>query len=102
MIFYVLNDLKISKKNAECLYVGIYDDSIAMTTPTTDIKIFDILTNLMKSKIDISYISEQLLQRNSLAWFRLLPKIMNTLDLHAEGKLGIIHIENDWLLENRS
>lgn len=97
--FYAHNTLKISKKNAECLYVGIYDDSIALTTPRTNRETFSVLEHLMQSKIDIAWISENLLRRNSLAQFRLLPKIMNTLELYAEGRVAVIHLENQWLLE---
>jgi len=97
--FYQENDLKISKKNAECLYVGIYDDSIAFTSPRTNKNTFTVLSSLMESKIDVSYISEHLLRRDSLARFRLLPKIMNTLDLYREGALGIVYMEESWLVE---
>ena len=95
--FYIQNNLQISKNNAECLYVGIYDDTIGLTTPRTNKNTFDILSKLMELKIDVSYISDQLLRRDSLARFKLIPKIMNTLDLYDEGKLAMIHLENQWL-----
>jgi len=97
--FYQENNLKISKKNAECLYVGIYDDSIALTSPRTNKNTFTVLSSLMESKIDVSYISKNLLKRDSLARFRLLPKIMNTLDLYCEGAFGIVHMEERWIQE---
>lgn len=97
--FYEVNDLKISKHNAECLYVGIYDDSIAFTTPRTDQKTFQVIRTLMQSKIDVSYISQQLLKRESLARFRMIPKIMNSLELYKEGKLATVFAQDDWILE---
>jgi len=97
--FYTQNNLQISKKNAECLYVGIYDDSMGLTTPMTNKDTFAVLGNLLELKIDISYISDQLLRRDSLARFKLIPKILNTLDLYDEGKLAMIHLENEWLTE---
>lgn len=95
--FYETNNLSISKANASCLYTGIYDDSIAFTTPRTDQNTFYVLGKLMESNLDVASISTNLLQRDSLARFRLLPKIMNTLDLFSEGKLAIIHVEDNWM-----
>jgi phosphoesterase RecJ-like protein len=97
--FYEVNGLQISKSNAECLYVGIYDDSIAFTIPRTNEETFRVITILTKSKINLSYISNQLLQRESLAKFRMIPKIMNTLDLHKEGKLAVVYMKEKWLKE---
>jgi phosphoesterase RecJ-like protein len=97
--FYELNNLHLSKYNAECLYVGIYDDTSGFTTPRTDKETFRVLGKLMESKIQVSYISDQLLKRDSLARFRLKPKIMNTLDLYFQGKFAMIHLDSKWLEE---
>lgn len=97
--FFEINNIPISKYVAECLYVGIYDDSIAFTIRRTNEETFRVVSVLMQSKIDISYISTQLLQRESLARFRIIPKLMNTLDLYAEGKIATVHLENTWINE---
>ena len=97
--FYEVNKLTVSKNNAECLYVGLYDDSSAFTAPRTNKSTFNVLSKLMESKIDVSYISNKLLQRDSLARFRLKSKIMNTLELFQEGKIAIIYLDNEWLKE---
>jgi phosphoesterase RecJ-like protein len=97
--FFEINKIPISKYVAECLYVGIYDDSIAFTIPRTNEETFRVVSVLMKSKIDISYIATQLLQRESLSRFRIMPKLMNTLDLYDEGKLATVHLENTWIDE---
>jgi len=97
--FYEINGLSISKNTAECLYVGIYDDSIAFTTPRTNKETFRVLTALAKSKINISDITNNLLKRESLAKFRMIPKIMNSLELYHEGKVATIYVKNDWILE---
>ncbi len=97
--FFEINNIVISKYTAECLYVGIYDDSIAFTIPKTNEETFRVVSVLMKSKIDITYIATQLLQRESLARFRVIPKIMNTLDLYNEGKLATVHLKENWIEE---
>jgi len=97
--FYEINELEVSKNNAECLYVGIYDDSIAFTTPRTNEATFSVLNQLAKSKINLSYISDNLLKRESLAKFRMMPKIMNSLELYKEGKIATVYVETSWILE---
>jgi len=95
--FYKVNKLHLSKKNAECLYTGIYEESKAFTSHKTSKDTFLILSELMEFKIDVSYINNRLLKRDSLARVRLLNKIMNSLDLFLEGKIAIVHLENHWL-----
>ena len=87
----------ISKDMATCLYVGIYDDSIAFTTPRVNQRTFQILDKLLSLGINPSYIAENLLQRDSLAKYRAIPKILNTLELHFEGKVATIYLKPKWI-----
>jgi len=97
--FYEQNGLKISKNNAECLYTGIYDDSLAFSTPRTNKKTFQVVSSLLESKIDVSYISEKLQKRESLAKFRMIPKIMQSLELYLEGRIATVYVEEKWIKE---
>lgn len=90
-------NIKISQNMATCLYIGIYDDNLAFTTPRTTVSTFETVTKLLKTGIDISSISQKYLQRDSLAKYRILPKILNTLELHNEGKFAIIYLEDVWI-----
>lgn len=91
------NDIKIDKQIATCLYTGIYDDSIAFTTPRVDSKTFKILNELLATGIDIGEISDLLLRRESLAKYRIMPKILDTLTLYCEGKLATVYLDKKWL-----
>jgi phosphoesterase RecJ-like protein len=95
--FFTSNDIKITKEIALCLYIGIYDDSIAFTTPRTDSKTFEIVNTLVATGLDISEISQKYLMRNSLAKYRLLPKILQTLELHFQGSIATIYQKQEWL-----
>jgi len=97
--FFKVNNLQISKNIAECLYVGIYDDSLAFTTPRTAKTTFHVVSDLLDSKIDVSLISDNLSKRESLSKFRIIPKIMNSLELFNEGKLATVHLDDTWLEE---
>lgn len=93
------NNIKISKNMAMCLYVGVYDDSIAFTTPRVDSETFRVINTLVKTGIDPSYISDNLLRRDSLARYRIMPKILNTLSLSNEGRVATVYLEDSWLKE---
>lgn len=97
--FFKINELNISKNMAECLYAGIYDESIGFTTKDTDYRTFNAISDLVMCNINISSISDKLHKRDSLARFRVLPKIMDTLELFSEGKLGVVYLEETWLNE---
>ncbi len=57
--FFEQNYIKISKNIAQCLYVGIYDDSIAFTTPRTSKDTFQAINNLVQIGIN-PYLSTQI------------------------------------------
>lgn len=98
-LFFKINKLKISKNIAECLYVGIYDESLGFTTPRTDNQTFNIVSDLLHSNIDVSKISNNLSKRESLSKFKTIPKIMNTLELFSEGKLATVYLDEVWIKE---
>ena len=45
-----------------------------------------MVAELLNSNINISEISDNLSKRESLAKFKTIPKIMNTLELFGEGQ----------------
>ena len=96
--FFKFNKLNISKNIAECLYVGIYEYSIGFTDNITD-DTFDVLASLVKCSIDVPYISNNLLKRDSLSKFKCTSRIMNTLELFNEGKLASIYLDNNMIKE---
>jgi len=97
--FFEQNDLNISKNIAMCLYTGIYDDNIGFTTPRTTQSTFEIINKLLQTGINPSEIANNLLRRDSLAKYRILPKILNTLELHKQGDVATIYLEEKWLKE---
>lgn len=93
------NNINISKNSAMCFYVGIYDDSIAFTTPRVDSETFNIVNKLVQKGIEPSYIADKLLRRDSIARYRIMPKILDTLSLSNEGKVATVYLDNQWLKE---
>ena len=96
---FIKYKVDISNNIATCLYTGIYDDTIGFTTPRVDQKTFENVTNLIKAGAQPSYIANRLLQRDSLAKYRIIPKILDTLKLYQEGKIATIYLDNSWLIQ---
>ncbi|MDD2698739.1 MAG: bifunctional oligoribonuclease/PAP phosphatase NrnA [Arcobacteraceae bacterium] len=95
--FFKQNDLKISPNTATCLYTGIYDDSIRFSTPRVDGETFAIAHHLCNCGANPSTVADMLTRRESLAKFRLLPLVLNSLELHFEGEVGTIYVVPEWL-----
>jgi len=95
--FFLQNDIFISKQMANALLCGIYDDSKGFSLDRVSSKSFDITSQLLKQGGNLNYITTQLYKRNSLAKYRLKTKVLNSLELYFEGKVGIIIVEPIWL-----
>jgi phosphoesterase RecJ-like protein len=94
--FFKNNKITISKQIAQCLYAGIYENSLKNITKSTK-KTFKIINKLIKLNINLSYINANLSQRETLAKYRLLPLIFNSLELHNQGKIATIYLLDKWL-----
>ena len=97
--FFEENNLNITPAVATCLYTGIYSDSLGFSTPRVDENTFKMAHHLIVCGANPSLIADKLLRRESLAKFRLLPMVLNSLELHHEGKVGTIYVLPKWLEE---
>jgi len=97
--FFEKNNLPLCKSISECFYVGIYDDSLKFSSPRVDKRTFEIVQKLLEVDINPHTIAEKLSRRDSLAKYRVLPKILDTLELHLEGKVATIYLLDKWLHE---
>jgi len=95
--FFIKNNIKISKQTAQCLYVGLYEDSVAFTSQRCNKDTFKKAYDLVNIGLDISYIANNLKRRDALAKYRLMPLILDSLELHFEGKVATIYVKDEWL-----
>ena len=58
---------------------------------------FKIVNKLVSLGVSPSYVANNLTRRDSLAKYRLLPKILDSLELHFEGKVATIYVLDEWL-----
>lgn len=97
--FFKFNGLYITKNSATAMYVGIYDDSLAFTVNRCDEFTYDKINYLVKCGAHPSKIADLLTRRDSLAKYRILPKIFESLELHEEGRVATIYAKPEWFKE---
>jgi phosphoesterase RecJ-like protein len=95
--FFEKNNLTITKDIAQCLYTGLYDDSLKFSSFKVEANSFNIASKLVLLGANPNFVANNLNQRETLAKYRLLPKILNSLELHLEGKIATIYLKDIWL-----
>ncbi|XPV83981.1 MAG: DHH family phosphoesterase [Halarcobacter sp.] len=88
--FFKFNGLYITKHTATALYVGIYDDSLSFTLNRCDELTFEKVNHFVKCGANPSAIANKLLRRDSLAKYRIIPKVLESLELYKEGGIASI------------
>jgi len=97
--FFKHNGLYITKDSATALYVGIYDDSLAFSLARCDELTFDKVNFLVQCGASPSGIANKLLRRDSLAKYRMIPKVLDSLELFKEGEIATIIAKKEWFEE---
>lgn len=94
--FFKYNGLYITKASATALYVGIYDDTLAFSLNRCDEATFQKINFLVECGASPSDIANKLLRRDSLAKYRIIPKVLNSLELYKEGFVASIIAKEEW------
>lgn len=94
--FFRHNGLYITEKSATALYVGIYDDSLAFSLNRCDELTFDKVNHLVEFGASPSDIANKMRRRDSLAKYRIIPKVLESLELYSEGKVATIYAKQEW------
>ncbi len=97
--FFKYNGLYITKNIATSLYVGIYDDSLAFSLGRCDEMTFDKVNHLVEFGASPSDIANRMKRRDSLAKYRIIPKVLESLELYEEGKIATIYAKEEWFKE---
>ena len=97
--FFKHNGLYITKDSATALYVGIYDDTLAFSLGRCDELTFEKTNFLVECGASPSEIANKLLRRDSLAKYRIIPKVLNSLELFKEGEVASIFAKEEWFKE---
>lgn len=94
IIFRLMSELKceLDSPLAECLYVGIATDTGGFMYDNTTSQTHEIVAELMKRKIDIGKINQDIFILESKKKFDLKRVIYNNLKICFDGKVAITHI----------
>lgn len=95
--FFEQNNIKITTNIAIALYVGIYSDTQGFSTSRTNKRTFDIISHLVECGVDVGQTADMLLRNDSLAKYRILPKVLDTLTLYNQGEVASIYVLQDTL-----
>lgn len=95
--FFKFNGLYITKNSAVALYTGIYDDSLAFSLGRCDEHTFEKANFLVKCGATPSFIANKLRRRDSLAKYRIMPKVLESMELYEEGSIATILAQPHWL-----
>jgi len=95
--FFKYNGLYITKDIATALYVGIYDDSLGFTISRCDEDTFVKVNFLVKCGANPALIADKMIRRDSLAKYRVIPKVLESLELFNEGRVAVIYAQPLWL-----
>jgi phosphoesterase RecJ-like protein len=94
--FFKHNGLYITKDSATALYVGIYDDTLAFSLGRCDEVTFEKINFLVECGASPSGIANKLLRRDSLAKYRIIPKVLDSLELFKDGEIASIIAMEEW------
>lgn len=89
----------IDDKIAEALYTAIISDTGMFRHKNTTSKDFEIASELLKTGIDVSEISRKAFYETTESRTKCLAKVLSSLSLYLDGKVGIISISPDEVKE---
>lgn len=80
-------DVDITKKIANCIYVGLVTDTGRFQYSNTKAETFELAAELVKNGVEPGYIFEAIYENCSMQSLVLLGTVVNNLKLAADGKI---------------
>lgn len=99
LIFEILNaaNEKITKEIAQYLYCAISSDTGSFQYASVNKRTFEIVTLLLQTGIDTSYLCSMLYERNTLKQLRLQAAAIESIKLYGNGKIATASITREIL-----
>ena len=97
VVFNILseNNVEIDKDSAICIYTALVTDTGNFQYESVTSEVFRVASELVKCGVEPQFISKMLYERDRLSRLRFLAKALDTLELHLEGKVGIVEVTNE-------
>lgn len=88
-------DAKVSLNAAFCLYVAIVTDTGSFRYESTSPRTLRIAADLVEKGVSPDEVAERVYDNYTLARLRLMEMVLATLEIHAEGRIGLIRVDTD-------
>jgi len=85
-------DVDVNKDIAEAIYLAIVSDTGTFKHSNTTPKTFETAARLLETGIDISYLTRKAFYETSLERTRCLGKVLTSLEMELDGKVGVLSI----------
>jgi len=97
VVFNILeaNKVDIDKDSATCIYTALVTDTGNFQYESVTAEVFRIASELVKCGASPEFVSKMLYERDRLSRLRFLAKALDTLELHLEGKVGVVEVTNE-------
>lgn len=82
---------------AVCLYTSILTDTGGFRYPNTTAATFEVVAQLVKDSVNPSLIASQVYSSMPVQKYRLLNLALQTLNLHSDGRIGVMRITREML-----
>nr|MCR5785315.1 bifunctional oligoribonuclease/PAP phosphatase NrnA [Eubacterium sp.] len=99
LVYKLLDETKVTKEIAECLYTGMVTDSGIFQYSSTTSETMNIAGKLMDTGIDFNDIVDKVWNLKTYAQNRVLGKCLNDSRLYLDGALIISYITKDEMKE---
>lgn len=101
LVFNLIRDagFSLNDNSAVCLYIAVCTDTGNFTHSNTTPESYVMAAELLKHKVDVSYLNRKLYREMPYARLKLLSKTLETLKLHADGKIAVMDLSLKTLAE---
>jgi len=103
VVYYLLknwDEEAIDTDIATCIYTGLVTDTGFFVNSNTDAGVLKLASLLVeKYGVDPHLIAVNVKERNPLRRLKLLSRVLETLELHLNGKVASMYVLKDWLDE---
>jgi phosphoesterase RecJ-like protein len=101
VVYYLLKNWKpelIDRDIATCIYTGLATDTGFFVNSNTDAGTLKLASELVeKYGVNPHEVAVYIREQNPLRRLKLLSKVLDTLQLHLNGKVASIYVLKDWM-----
>jgi len=105
LVYRIMSEIQpesITRDIADCLYVGILLDTGGFKFQNTDAEVFRTASALVERGARAFELAREFLYVKKLSTLKLLARALDSLEVHAGGKIAFMTITSDMIVENGS